>query len=115
MSDKASQVVSEYVQQERARIKQETQEYYRKRAEENGQVIPLPETRSWQEKMYVEVDKPGTIDNGTATLWYIIIMIVGAIFNDRLLIWGLATIIWWKHINRKTIRQKKWDKNGGNK
>ena len=73
--------------------------------------------RSWQEHMYVDVDNPNTIDNGVATLWYIIIMVIGAVFNDRWLIWIIATVIWWNHINRKKIRQKQWDRkhNGGNK
>lgn len=66
--------------------------------------------RSWKEKMYVDTDKPGTMDNGTATLWYIIIMVIGAVFNDRWLIWIFATIIWSNHINRKARRQKEWDK-----
>lgn len=81
--------------------------------EETGQ-----KERSWQEKMYVDTDHPNTVDNVTATIWYIIIMLVGAVFNDRWLIWIIATIIWRKHINRKSRRQKEWDEkhtNGGNK
>ena len=121
MSDETLRYVTEYVQQERDRIKKETAEYYRKKAEENGQVIPPSDTRSWEEKNFVDNDKWGTMDNGTATIWYIIIMVGGAIFNDRWLIWIITTIIYFNHINRKSIRQKKWDKmqgekkNGGNK
>lgn len=80
-----------------------------------------PKERSYEEVRYVDTDKYGTIDNGTATFWYIVVMLVGTIFKDRLFIWILATIIWWRHINRKAIRQKEWDKmqaekkNGGNK
>ena len=110
MPDETSRMITKYVQQERERIKKETEDHYRKKAEENGQFVPPPDTRSWEEKSYVENDKPYTIDNYTATIWYIIIMVIGAIFNDRLPIWILATIIWWRHINRKTIRQKEWDK-----
>ena len=79
--------------------------------------IPISPERSMEEKTYVDADKPGTIDNGTATLWYIIIMLVGAVFNDRLLIWIVATVIWCRHINRKKRRQKECDEkhNGGNK
>ena len=73
--------------------------------------------RSWQEQMYVDADNPSTIDNCTATIWYIIIMVVGAIFKDRLMLWVMATFIWWRHITRKSRRQKEWDKkhNGGKK
>ena len=94
--------------------KKQTEELEEKRQllESSGQRY-----RSWQEQMYVDTDHLNTIDNGVATLWYIIIMLVGAVFNDRLLIWIIATVIWWRHINRKKIRQKEWDKkhNGGNK
>ena len=101
-------------QQEKRKAEEEKrkEEDYKKYLENGG-----PPQRSWQEKMYVDSDHPNTIDNGVATLWYIIIMLVGAVFNDRLLIWIIATVIWWRHINRKKIRQKEWDKkhNGGNK
>lgn len=62
-----------------------------------------------QEEAYVNHDHPSAIENGTATLWYIIIMVVGTIFHDRLLIWIAATVIWWRYINRKKIRQQKWN------
>jgi hypothetical protein len=118
MSPKTLKEVSKTVQENRKRINQEMDEYYRKKAEENGQAIPSEDVRSWEEKNFVENDKYGTIDNGTATIWYIIVMAVGAVFNDRWLIWVIATAIWWGHINRKKRRQKEWDekhKNGGKK
>ena len=91
------------------------QEEFKRKSIESGQV--QQKERSWQEHMYVDTDSPGTMDNVVATIWYIIIMLIGAVFNDRLLIWVIATIVWWRHINRKVIRQKEWDKkhNGGNK
>lgn len=106
---------AKYKEEEKKREEEEKKQYYTSL----GQAPP--KERSWQEKMYVDADNPSTMDNGTATLWYIIIMVVGAIFNDRLLIWIIATIIWWCHINRKARRQKEWDKmqeekkNGGQK
>ena len=36
-----------------------------------------------------------TDDMVTNTIWYIIIMLVGTIFYDRIAIWILATIIWY--------------------
>ena len=99
----------EYVWAEEEKMKKEVAEYHRKKAEEKGQVIPPKDTRSWEEKMYVESDHPSTIPDDVATIWYIIIMVVGTIFNDRLLIWITATVVWWRHINRKAIRQNKWD------
>ena len=100
-----------YCAEQRAKRKAEEEkrkaEEYQKYLENGGQ--PKPKERSFQEQMYVDTDHPNTIDNGTATIWYIIVMVIGAVFNDRLLIWIIATIIWWKHINRKAIRQKEWD------
>ena len=83
-------------------------EEYQKYLKNGGQ--PKPKERSWEEHIYVDADKPGTIDNGTATIWYVIVMVCGAIFKARLLIWIIATVIWRNHINRKTIRQKEWDR-----
>lgn len=36
-----------------------------------------------------------TDDMVTKTLWYIVIMLVAIIFNDRVLIWIFATLIWY--------------------
>ena len=57
------------------------------------------------QEYYRKCDKPGTMDNTTATIFYIIIMIVGAIFYDRWLIWVVATIIYLAHIFRHEIRK----------
>ena len=61
-------------------------------------------------KAYVEHDHPSTIENGTATILYIIVMVIGAIFKGRLLIWVMASFIYFRFINRRKIRQKRWDK-----
>ena len=45
-------------------------------------------------------DHPNTMENGPATILYIFTMIGGAIFNDRWLIWIIATIIFIRFINR---------------
>ena len=89
----------------RAEEERKQREEYKKYLENGGQP-----KRSWQEQMYVDSDHPNTMENGTATLLYIIVMIVGAIFNDRLMIWGMASFIYFRFINRREIRQKKWDK-----
>jgi hypothetical protein len=113
--ERSTRVMLEYMSKIKQQDKEAKQEEERRRLAELGQE-PSKE-KSWQEHMYVDADKPDTMDNGTATLWYIIIMIIGAVFNDRLLIWIFATVIWWRHINRKAIRQKEWNKkhNGGNR
>ena len=102
---------AKYKADEEKRQEEEKKRYYASLGQEP------PKERSLKEKMYVDAEHPSTIDNGTATLWYIIIMVVGAVFNDRLMIWVMATVIWWRHINRKNRRQKEWDEkhNGGKK
>ena len=90
--------------------KEKEEKERRKQAEYNAShANNNPKERSLKERMYVDADHPSTIDNGTATIWYIIIMVVGAVFNDRVSIWIIATVIWWRHINRKSRRQKEWD------
>lgn len=66
--------------------------------------------RSFEEEMFVDAEHPSTMENSTATILYILVMILGAIFVDRLIIWVTASIIYFRFINRKKIRQKKWDK-----
>lgn len=104
-----------YVKESRKRSAQREKETREKRMATLGQ--PIQPERSWQERMYVDSDKPGTMDNGTATLWYIIVMVIGAFFNARLAIWIVATVVWLMHIKRKSIRQIEWDNkhNGGKK
>lgn len=45
-------------------------------------------------------DHPSTMENSTATIMWIVIMIVGSIFKGRLIIWIIATVIWIKFITR---------------
>lgn len=45
-------------------------------------------------------DHPNTIENGTATFFYIIVMLVGSIFKGNWVIWIIATVIWAKFITR---------------
>lgn len=63
-----------------------------------------------QKELYVNSEHPSTVENGTATLLYIIIMFIGTIFVDRILIWIAASIIYFRFINRRKIKEKKWEK-----
>lgn len=45
-------------------------------------------------------DHPNTIENGTATFFYIIAMLVGSIFKGNWVIWIIATVIWARFITR---------------
>lgn len=55
-------------------------------------------------------DKPGTMDEGLATVLYIIVMIAAIIFKDRLLIWIGASTVYFPFIFRKEIRLAKINK-----
>ena len=58
----------------------------------------LPEKH--EDKFHGDCDSPYTMENGTATLFWIVIMAVGSIFKNNWIIWIVATIIWWKFITR---------------
>ena len=45
-------------------------------------------------------DHPSTMENSTATVMWIVAMIVGAIFKGKLIIWMIATAVWLKFITR---------------
>lgn len=60
--------------------------------------------------LYINSDHPNTMENGTATFLWIVVMAVGTIFKGNWVIWIIATIIWWRFINRKEIRAQEWDK-----
>lgn len=45
-------------------------------------------------------DHPNTMENSTATFFYVIVMLVGSIFKGNWVIWIIATVIWAKFITR---------------
>ena len=45
-------------------------------------------------------DHPNTMENSTATILWLAVMIGGAIFKDNWMIWIAATAIWFKFITR---------------
>lgn len=47
-----------------------------------------------------QCDHPNTMENSTATVLWIIVMIVGALFRGRLLVWIVATLVWLSFITR---------------
>lgn len=68
----------------------------RKKMEEMGfgAQKPQPDPRA------NKYDHPNSLTNGEATFWWIVVMIVGAIFHDRVWIWVIATAIWFSYISR---------------
>lgn len=45
-------------------------------------------------------DHPNTIENSTATFFYVIVMLVGSIFKGNWVIWIITTVVWAKFITR---------------
>lgn len=45
-------------------------------------------------------DHPNTMENGTATLLWVAVMLIGSIFKGNWVIWIIATVIWARFITR---------------
>lgn len=58
---------------------------------------------------YIYGDHPNTMNNSTATVLYIIIMLVAIIFVDRWLIWIFASIVYFRFITRYERRKKEYE------
>ena len=58
------------------------------------------ENLSKENKPNKPCDHPNTMENSTATVLWIVIMIVGSIFKGSLIIWIISTIIWLRFIMR---------------
>lgn len=84
-------------------------ENQRKECRQNNSFKVTPNGDEWN---YIHTENPNSLDDGEATVSWIIIMIVGTIFNARWLIWILATTVYIYRMKRYAIRKWKWD-NGG--
>ena len=67
------------------------------------------------EKYVDSLDISGSMDDGLATVLYIVVMVVGVIFVDRWLIWIAATVAYLCHKFRREIHKAKWDREHKNK
>ena len=57
------------------------------------------------EDPFKKCDHPNSLENSEATILWIIVMIVAAIFKGNWIIWIVATIIWRKYITRHKIKK----------
>ena len=64
--------------------------------------LKFDEDKKQKDNFHGWCEHPGTMENGTATFFWIVAMIVGALFNDRLIIWIVATFLWLRFIMRHT-------------
>ncbi|MEE1085004.1 MAG: hypothetical protein UH850_14855 [Paludibacteraceae bacterium] len=80
---------------EREEFEKELEEKRRKRWEEDGikpfEAGPPPKKRC---------DHPNTMEDSTATVVWIVVMLVGSIFKGNWAIWIIATVVWAKFITR---------------
>jgi hypothetical protein len=61
--------------------------------------------RSTQDDPFKNCDHPNSLEDTEATIVWVVVMVVGAIFKDSWLIWIVATIIWRKYITRHKIKK----------
>lgn len=80
-------------------LKKRLQDIRKKELDEMG-IKMTDENKIKPKPFHGDCDHPNTIENGTATFFYIIIMLVGAIFKGNWVIWIIATVIWAKFITR---------------
>jgi hypothetical protein len=67
--------------------------------------INAPPTPKTPESFFANCDHPNSLDNSEATIVWIVVMVIGAIFKGNWIIWIIATIIWRKYITRHKIKK----------
>jgi hypothetical protein len=75
-------------------------EEYRKMLAEHRKRCGEPDPKSIDRDPVKYHDHPNTMENGPAIMLYIFTMVGGAIFNDRWLIWIIATILFIRFMTR---------------
>lgn len=84
---------------EKAAFEKKLSELRRQDLEKQGLKL-IENPSSQQDNFHGDCDHPNTMENGPAIVLYIFVMIGGAIFVDRLIIWIIATIIFCNFIMR---------------
>jgi hypothetical protein len=69
--------------------------------DENGNGIHLNKDRGF----YGDCDHPNTPENSTATIFWIVALVIGSIFHARWMIWIVSTIVWLRFITRHNIKK----------
>lgn len=88
----------------------EWREKWKKERKEFNKKIEEISRKEWEKKGIkpVEIgkippercDHPNTIEDSTATVLWIVVMLVGSIFKGNWVIWIIATIVWFRFITR---------------
>ena len=89
-------------------IEKEIEEREKERKKIVSEISSPPKIGSQE---YIDnLDIPGAMDDGVELLLYIVVMVVGVIFNDRWIIWIIATILYLCHVFRRQIHKAKWER-----
>lgn len=89
----------EQSKKEREAFKEHLKELRRQELAKQG--LMLIETNKSEPKDFRgDCDSLYTMENSTATFLWIVVMVVGSIFNGNWVIWIIATIKWYKFITR---------------
>lgn len=104
MSQKDFMSAEEYYECHRRaveRFRKEQEEFY----EKNPELSPKEKKPMTQKEFYGDCDHPDTMEDSTATILYIVVMLGALIFTDRVLIWIAATIIYFCFRNRHKMKK----------
>lgn len=90
----------EKYKKEREESEKKYQEMRRKELEAKGVTMIESNPEDKDKNFHGDCDHPNTMENGQATALYIVIMLVGLIFNARWLIWIVASVVYFRFITR---------------
>ena len=109
--EESTEIMNHIVMEDKAKREQKEKE-----DRKDGASPSIPSTPMIGSQEYIDnCDVPGSMDDGVALLLYVVVMVVGAIFNGRWLIWISATIVYLCHVFRRQIHKIKWEKENKNK
>ena len=57
------------------------------------------------QECFKNCDHPNSLENSEATILWIVVMVVGAIFKGNWMIWIFSTVIWLRYITRHERRK----------
>lgn len=76
-----------------------------KKQDEERKALKESQKREKAENPFENCDHPNSLENSEATILWIVVMAIGAIFKGNWIIWTIATVIWYKYITRHTRKK----------
>ncbi len=93
MSLEEMRKMHERIAKEEQERKEMLQEIHRQWLKDQG-LTPLEPKNNGKDNFFGKCNHPNDMENGPAFILYLIVMIGGSIFNDRWLLWIVATIVY---------------------